>query len=175
MIQTVVFPPNLCDPDKDSAVIFRYIHKERTLRHQDFLEIRMSIPLILLADDEPHITHIIAHKLKRAGMEVIVVEDGEMALKEAISRKPDAIVTDLQMPYLSGIELAEQLSKNPDCANIPIILLTARGYAVEDEIEKLPSIRRLLSKPFSAKDLLGYINDLLEEGKDSTDSLGKCA
>lgn len=175
MMQTGAFPPNLSDPDKDTALIFRYIHKERTLRPQDFLEIRMSTPLILLADDEPHITHIIAHKLKRAGMEVIVVEDGEMALKEAILHKPDAIITDLQMPYLSGIELAQQLSQTSECANIPIILLTARGYAVESEIEKLPSIRRLLSKPFSAKDLLGYINELLEEGKDSTGSLRKCA
>jgi len=125
----------------------------------------MATPLILLADDEPHITHLIAHKLKRAGMEVIVVEDGEMALKAAIEHKPDAIVTDLQMPYLSGIEFAQALSKNAECAHIPIILLTARGYAVEGEIEKLPSIRRLLSKPFSAKDLLGHINDLLEEGR----------
>jgi len=127
----------------------------------------MSTPLILLADDEPHITHIISHKLKRAGMEVIVVEDGEMALKAAIEHKPDAIVTDLQMPYLSGIEFAQQLSKIPECANIPIILLTARGYAIESEIEKLPSIRKLLSKPFSAKDLLVYINELLEEGKET--------
>lgn len=132
----------------------------------------MSQPLILLADDEPHITHIISHKLKRAGMEVIVVEDGEMALKAAIEHKPDAIVTDLQMPYLSGIELAEQLSKNASCAHIPIILLTARGYAIESEIAKLPSIRKLLSKPFSAKDLLADINEILEEGRSSK---GKCA
>ncbi len=132
----------------------------------------MPQPLILLADDEPHITHIIAHKLKRAGMEVLVVEDGEMALKAAIERTPDVIVTDLQMPYLSGIELAEQLAANPKCAGIPIILLTARGYAIESEIEKLPSIRKLLSKPFSAKDLLGYITELIEAG---TDSKGKCA
>ena len=132
----------------------------------------MSQPLILLADDEPHITHIIAHKLKRAGMEVIVVEDGEMALKAAIEHSPDVIVTDLQMPYLSGIELAQQLAATPDCAAIPIILLTARGYAIEGEIEKLPSIRKLLSKPFSAKDLLVYINELLEA---DSDSKGKCA
>ncbi len=131
-----------------------------------------SQPLILLADDEPHITHIIAHKLKRAGMEVVVVEDGEMALKAAMEHRPDVIVTDLQMPYLSGIELAQQLATNPACADIPIILLTARGYAIEGEIEKLPSIRKLLSKPFSAKDLLGYINEFLA-GED--ESKGKCA
>lgn len=131
----------------------------------------MSKPLILLADDEPHITHIIAHKLKRADMDVIVVEDGEMALKAALEHRPDAIVTDLQMPYLSGIEFARQLSQNPDCAQIPIILLTARGYAVEEEIKEIPSVRRLLSKPFSAKELLGHIHELLEEGK----AKGECA
>jgi len=132
----------------------------------------MSQPLILLADDEPHITHIIAHKLKKAGMDVVVVEDGEMALKAAIEHKPDAVVTDLQMPYLSGIEFAQQLAMIPDCAHIPIILLTARGYAVEEEIAKLPSIRKLLSKPFSAKDLVEFINELLEEGQEPK---SKCA
>lgn len=132
----------------------------------------MSKPLILLADDEPHITHIIAHKLKKAGMDVIVVEDGEIALKETIEHKPDVIVTDLQMPYLSGIELAQQLALNTECANIPIILLTARGYAIEDKIQDIPSVRKLLSKPFSAKDLVGYIVKLLEE---QNVSKGKCA
>lgn len=132
----------------------------------------MPNPLILLADDEAHITHLISHKLKRAGMDVLVVEDGEMALKAAIEHKPDAVVTDLQMPYLSGIEFAQQLALNSECAHIPIILLTARGYAVEEEVQKIPSIRKVLSKPFSAKDLLGFILDLLEEGKDTK---GKCA
>jgi len=136
------------------------------------LEITMPNPLILLADDEPHITHIISHKLKRAGMDVIVVEDGEMALKAAIEHTPDAIVTDLQMPYLSGIEFAQQLARDPKCAQIPIILLTARGYAVEAEIAKLPSVKKILSKPFSAKELLKDINMLLDHGTDST---GKCA
>lgn len=122
----------------------------------------MTSHLILLADDEPHITHIIALKLKRAGYEVMVVEDGEMAFKAAIEHRPSAIVTDLQMPYLSGIELAEQLAGNERGKNIPIILLTARGYAVEEQLDRLPSIKKLLSKPFSAKDLLNDINTLLE-------------
>jgi DNA-binding response OmpR family regulator len=121
----------------------------------------MSSHLILLADDEPHITHIIALKLKRAGYEVMVVEDGEMAFKAAIEHRPSAIVTDLQMPYLSGIELAEQLSRDEHGRNIPIILLTARGYAVEEELERFPSIKKMLSKPFSAKDLLKDINEML--------------
>jgi DNA-binding response OmpR family regulator len=125
-----------------------------------------SSHLILLADDEPHITHIIAHKLKRAGYEVLVVEDGEMALKAALEHRPSAIVTDLQMPYLSGIELAHQLAAQEKTKNIPIILLTARGYAVEDELGSLPSVKKLLSKPFSAKDLVKDIDSLLQSGQE---------
>ena len=126
----------------------------------------MSAHLILLADDEPHITHIISHKLKRAGYEVAVAEDGEMAFKIALERKPSAIVTDLQMPYLSGIELAQQLYANQSTKDIPIIMLTARGYTVEEELGNLPSVKKLLSKPFSAKELLKDINALLEDGSE---------
>ena len=132
----------------------------------------MTKPLILLADDEPHITHLISHKLKRAGMDILIVEDGKMALKSALEHQPDVIITDLQMPYLSGIELAQELAKDSRCSTIPIILLTARGYAVQDQISKIPSIRKLLSKPFSAKHLLGFINELLVEGQEP---MGKCA
>ena len=123
----------------------------------------MSAHLILLADDEPHITHIISHKLKKAGYEVAVVEDGEMAFKVALERKPSAIVTDLQMPYLSGIELAQQLYANPTTKHIPVIMLTARGYTVEEELGNLPTVKKLLSKPFSAKELLKDINSLLQD------------
>ncbi|MFG0314656.1 MAG: response regulator [Phycisphaerales bacterium] len=130
----------------------------------------MSTHLILLADDEPHITHIISHKLKRAGYEVIVVEDGEMAFKAALEHGPSAIVTDLQMPYLSGIELAQQLAANSSTKDIPIIMLTARGYTVEEELAKLPSVKKLLSKPFSAKDLVRDINELI-----GTDTEGQAA
>lgn len=126
----------------------------------------MSAHLILLADDEPHITHIISHKLKRAGHEVAVAEDGEMAFKIALERKPSAIVTDLQMPYLSGIELAQQLYANQSTKDIPVIMLTARGYTVEEELSNLPSVKKLLSKPFSAKELLKDINALLENGSE---------
>ncbi|MBO6739285.1 MAG: response regulator [Phycisphaerales bacterium] len=130
----------------------------------------MSTHLILLADDEPHITHIISHKLKRAGYEVIVVEDGEMAFKAALEHRPSAIVTDLQMPYLSGIELAQQLAANSSTKDIPIIMLTARGYTVEEELAKLPAVKKLLSKPFSAKDLVRDINELI-----GTDTEGQAA
>lgn len=132
----------------------------------------MAKPLILLADDEPHITHILAQKLKRAGMEVMVVDDGKLALSFALEHHPDAIITDLQMPYLSGIELAEQLAQHKECASIPIIMLTARGYAVQDQVKCLSSIRKLYSKPFSAKELLGFLMTILDEDQYAQ---GKCA
>jgi len=74
---------------------------------------------ILLADDEPHITHVVAHKLRGAGLEVIVAEDGEEAYELALEHDPTVIVTDLQMPYLSGIELAQRLAENESTSATP--------------------------------------------------------
>jgi len=121
----------------------------------------MTPGLILLADDEPHITHVMERKLRSAGFEVESAPDGEEALALAAEHRPDLIVTDLQMPYMSGIELAEALHADARTAGIPVILLTARGYFLSpDEIERT-NIKRVVGKPFAAWALLETILELL--------------
>lgn len=116
---------------------------------------------ILLADDEPHITHVVAHKLRGAGLNVVVASDGEDAFQQALAHAPSLIVTDLQMPHLSGIELATRLASHDATCAIPIILLTARGYFLEPgEIEKT-GIREVMAKPFTARGLLQRILEIL--------------
>jgi CheY-like chemotaxis protein len=126
----------------------------------------MSERTILLADDEPHITHIVAHKLGKMGINTIVAEDGELAYQMAVEHNPDAIVTDLQMPYMSGIELADKLSQHVTLSKIPVILLTARGYAVAEQAAEMPNIRQVLSKPFSTRELIEHLLSFLEEDDD---------
>lgn len=126
----------------------------------------MSERTILLADDEPHITHIVAHKLGKMGINTIVAEDGELAYQMAVEHNPDAIVTDLQMPYMSGIELADKLSQHATLSKIPVILLTARGYAVAEQAAEMPNIRQVLSKPFSTRELIEHLLSFLEEDDD---------
>jgi CheY-like chemotaxis protein len=114
----------------------------------------MPSPTILLADDEAHITCVVAMKLRSAGFNVVTARDGQEAFEVACKIRPNLVVTDLQMPRMSGLELAAKLSKAPQTSSTPIVMLTARGYILSKEQLAETNIRRLLPKPFSAKDIL---------------------
>lgn len=125
----------------------------------------MSNKKVLVADDEIHIVHVVAIKLRNNGYEVISAENGAEAFKLACEQKPDIIVTDLQMPVMTGLELVEKLRQNEGTKDIPVIMLTARSFAIEDEQKSqwLESgrISEFLNKPFSPKELLRSIEDIL--------------
>jgi len=116
---------------------------------------------VLVVDDEIHIVHVVTIKLRNNGYEVITALNGAEALELARAEKPDIIVTDYQMPVMSGIELIEKLRDNEQTKNIPVIMLTARNFAVEDEQKQRLNINQCLSKPFSPKELLRDIEDIL--------------
>ena len=121
----------------------------------------MSERKVLVVDDEIHIVHVVAIKLRNNGFEVISAENGAEAFERACEEKPDIIVTDFQMPVMTGLELVEKLRRNEATKNIPVIMLTARGFAIEDEQKKALQISEFLSKPFSPKELLRSIEDIL--------------
>jgi DNA-binding response OmpR family regulator len=116
---------------------------------------------VLLADDDAHITFIVARKLDTAGFTVFIAADGEEALEMAREVRPDLIVTDLQMPHMSGLEMCKALRQDPATADIPAIMLTARGYVLEDSQMAQTGIKRVMSKPFSAREVLAEIGEIL--------------
>jgi DNA-binding response OmpR family regulator len=116
---------------------------------------------ILLADDEAHITHIVAQKLKSAGFSVVVARDGEEAYELAREHKPDLVITDLQMPYMSGLELCTKLRGTPETAGTPVLMLTARGYVLDPFDVQQTNIKHVLCKPFSARDVLARAQEIL--------------
>lgn len=116
---------------------------------------------VLVVDDEIHIVHVVAIKLRNNGYDVISAENGADAFKMACEEKPDIIVTDFQMPVMTGLQLVEKLRKCEQTKDIPVIMLTARGFAVENESKEKLQISEFLSKPFSPKDLLRSIEDAL--------------
>lgn len=128
--------------------------------------INPSAPLVLLADDEPLITCVVAQKLQAAGFRVNVARDGEEAFELAMKATPDLVVTDLQMPRMSGFELAQRLHATDSTKNVPVIMLTARGYIVEQNQISTTNIKHMMSKPFSPKEVLAKVNALL--GRDNT-------
>ncbi len=121
---------------------------------------------IVVADDEPHLTTIIAFNLRRAGADVTTVRNGAEAIalirqRTAEGRRPDLLVTDYQMPVMSGFDLCRALHDDPATADMLALMLTARGHKLSPAELGATIVRRLMSKPFSAADLIAQIGELL--------------
>jgi CheY-like chemotaxis protein len=121
----------------------------------------MANKKVLVVDDEIHIVHVVAIKLRNNGYEVISADNGAEGLKLALREKPDIIVTDYQMPVMTGGELVEKLRQHDETKDTPVIMLTARSFAIPQEQQDDLRIAGCLSKPFSPKELLGNIEDIL--------------
>lgn len=122
----------------------------------------MSERTILVADDESHILHVVSLKLRNAGFRVLTARDGAEALEMAQQENPDLLITDYHMPELSGLELCQRLKQDEKTSRIPAIMLTARGYHLEPHDTEQSGILRMLSKPFSPRQLLSTVNEVLE-------------
>jgi two-component system alkaline phosphatase synthesis response regulator PhoP len=125
---------------------------------------------VLIVDDEIHIVHVVAIKLRNNGYEVISADNGAEAFDLALKERPDIIVTDFQMPVMTGMELVEKLRQHQETRDIPVIMLTARSFAIPQEQQENLQISGCLSKPFSPKELLGNIEDILYEKELVTDN-----
>jgi len=116
---------------------------------------------VLVADDEIHIIHVVAIKLRNNGYEVISASNGAEAFELACRENPDIVVTDYQMPLMTGIELIEKMRADDRTKSTPVILLTARSFAITQEMQESLGVSNCLSKPFSPKELLKTIQDIL--------------
>ncbi|MBI1335676.1 MAG: response regulator [Phycisphaera sp.] len=118
-------------------------------------------PLILVVDDESHILHVVTLKLTNAGYEVITAEDGEEGFAVAIESKPDLIITDYQMPYATGLELCQRLKGHEATRATPALMLTARGFSLDQDLLDQTNIADVISKPFSPSGILDKVHELL--------------
>jgi two-component system phosphate regulon response regulator PhoB len=121
----------------------------------------MSEKTILVVDDESHILNVVSLKLRNAGFRVITAGDGQEALDLAAQERPDLVITDYHMPHLSGLELCQRMRQSEATCGIPAIMLTARGYQLEPRDTEQSGIRKMLSKPFSPRNLLATVNEVL--------------
>jgi DNA-binding response OmpR family regulator len=122
----------------------------------------MSNKTILVVDDEAHILHVVSLKLRNAGFTVLTARDAEEALDAALGQAIDLMITDYQMPGQNGLELARRVHKEPGRRDLPIVLLTAHGLALEQVELAHAGIACCLSKPFSPREVLARVNTLLE-------------
>ena len=119
---------------------------------------------ILLCDDEAHIVRAAEFKFKKGGYEVVCASDGEEGWEILQTFKPDIVITDYQMPRLDGLGLINRIRSNPSTAEIPVIMLTAKGFELSHESTcgRL-GVVAILPKPFSPRELFQRVEEILNE------------
>ena len=116
--------------------------------------------LILLVEDQSDIRDVFAFILAEAGYEVLQAGDGEEALSLIKGRRPHAVITDLLMPNMDGLDLARAMKSAPDMSDIPIGMVTATPSRV---LAQTPQFLRILSKPCSTDDLVDMAHFLVTQ------------
>jgi two-component system alkaline phosphatase synthesis response regulator PhoP len=117
---------------------------------------------VLLCDDEIHILRAAEFKFKRAGFDVQTASDGQEAWEAIELDKPDILITDYQMPRLDGFGLVRRIRENPNTRNLPVLMLTAKGYEIsQEELAEKWNVAAVIAKPFSPRELLQMVEDLL--------------
>jgi len=115
---------------------------------------------VLVVDDEPTITEVVARYLQRAGYQTAIAADGAEALAAVGEQHPDLVVLDLMLPKLGGLEVMRRLRER-DHARVPIILLTAKS----EESDRITGLRLgaddYVVKPFSPAELVARIDAVL--------------
>lgn len=109
---------------------------------------------ILIVEDEPDIAELLAYNLHQAGFETITAFNGEDALRHVNKRSPDLILLDLLLPGVDGLEICRMLKGNPMTADIPVIMLTAKGEKTDRIVGLELGADDYITKPFSPREVV---------------------
>jgi two-component system phosphate regulon response regulator PhoB len=116
---------------------------------------------ILVVDDEPDITALVAYHLAKSGYRVSTATSGPDALEAVAEERPDLVVLDLMLPGVSGFEVLQDLRRRPETAELGVIVLTAR----KDEGDRIKGLTLgaddYLVKPFSPQELVLRVGAVL--------------
>jgi DNA-binding response OmpR family regulator len=116
---------------------------------------------ILIVDDEPNIVVSLEYLMRREGFETAVASDGETALAAVTKLPPDLLILDVMLPAMNGFEVCRRLRADPRLAGLKILMLTAKGRDTEVAKGLGLGADAYVTKPFSTKDLVVQIKQLL--------------
>jgi DNA-binding response OmpR family regulator len=121
------------------------------------------VPDILIVDDEPQVRNIVATYLERDGFVVRTAADGRQALDAIRDRRPDALVLDLMLPHVNGLQILQQLREGGD--DVPVIVLSARGREPERVAGLELGADDYLAKPASPREIAARVRAVLRRSR----------
>jgi len=130
--------------------------------------ISRSLPVALVVDDSISARRTLAQVIRDAGYDVRTARDGLEAVSLIEKKRPDIVLTDLEMPRMNGIELTSHLKAADNTADIPVIMITSRSTDKHRQLAESAGIEVYLTKPFSEDELLQHVHDLLEHSYSSS-------
>jgi DNA-binding response OmpR family regulator len=116
---------------------------------------------ILIVEDDPSFSRAINHIIQKEGYDVVTATNGMTGLRMAQEEKPDLMVLDVMLPGLDGFEICHRLRQAPLTANLPIIMLSAKGQEADKSTGLKVGASEYLTKPIDRTLLLEKITSLL--------------
>ena len=127
---------------------------------------------VLVVDDEEDILELVKYNLTKEGYAVVAVATGEDALAAARTKQPDAVVLDLMLPGLDGLEVCRRMKGDPTLRHIPIVMLTAKGTEADIVTGLELGASDYITKPFSPRVLTARVKAVLRREAESADDGG---
>jgi len=123
---------------------------------------------VLLAEDEPNIATSLQFLLDRAGYVIRVRESGVSALEDARANPPDLLILDVMLPDMDGLEVLKHIRSDAAIADLPILMLTAKGARETQETAIATGADAFITKPFANADVLAVVQRLVSAGRAAT-------
>jgi chemotaxis protein histidine kinase CheA/CheY-like chemotaxis protein len=124
-----------------------------------------SMPQVLVVDDSLSVRKSLANLLADFSYQVTAVGDGMEAVRALEKKRPDIVLTDLEMPNMNGIELTEYVRRESALHNLPVVMITSRSMDKHRDMATRAGVDVYLTKPYTDADLLGHIQRLLAQGR----------
>lgn len=116
---------------------------------------------IMIVEDEESLLKLESILLTAKGYCVTGAMDGESALREISSHKPDLVVLDIMLPFLDGFEVCRRIKENPETSSIPVVMLTARKNSQDRARGLEAGADAYITKPFKSVQVIETIESLL--------------
>jgi DNA-binding response OmpR family regulator len=117
---------------------------------------------VLLVEDEPDVVDLLRYHLRKAGFKVLVEHSGSAGLEAVRQNMPDAVVLDIMLPGMTGLEVCRTMKSDPVLASVPVLMLTAKSD-VKDRVKGLElGAEDYVTKPFSPKEVVLRVQALLK-------------